>query len=179
MINVIPPVKRGLGLVLGGACCASVLFATSALAAPQAKSSAAKKWLSVNTSTRTATYTWINGYNGKNNGYNIDGYFNGQMVLTVPVGWTVKVKCSVASSSPVNHSCAVTKKLSATKTAFAHAAIKDPTGGLVPGGSETFKFVPTTTGTYKMLCLVPGHEEAGHWDTLKVIASGTPSITTK
>ena len=46
-----------------------------------------------------------------------------------------------------------------------------------PLTSGTFEFTPSVMGNYRIDCLVPGHEPAGMWDTLKVVDSGTPSIT--
>jgi Sulfocyanin (SoxE) domain len=175
MLNAIPSVKRGLGVVLGGACCASLLFATTALAASNHAS--AKKFLSVNAGSKTATLKVIGEYNSSNNGYNFDGFSSGKMIVTIPLGWTVKVKCSDAATAAVNHSCVITKGLNATKPAFTGAGVKNPTAGLTPGSSATFSFVANKTGTYRINCLVPGHAVAGSWDYLKVVAGGSPSIS--
>src|SRR5215467_12481883 len=43
--------------------------------------------------------------------FNYDGYGNGQLVVKVPVGWTVTVQC--ANHSTVNQSCAVVADASA------------------------------------------------------------------
>lgn len=41
---------------------------------------------------------------------------------------------------------------------------------------DTSAFTPDTPGTYRIDCLVPGHDEGGMWGTLEVTSSGTPSI---
>jgi uncharacterized cupredoxin-like copper-binding protein len=171
--------KARLGAMIAVGCSVSLHLVGSALAAPLATHAAAKKWLSVNTGSQTATLTLISAYNSTNNGYNFDGYGNGKMVVTIPMGWHVKVKCSTDSSATVNHSCAVTKSLTATKPAFPHATVPNAMNGLAPGSSATFTFVPTKVGRYRINCLVPGHEAAGMWDTLMVVASGTPAISFK
>jgi uncharacterized cupredoxin-like copper-binding protein len=158
---------------------ASVLLVSTALAAPAARGLAAPKWLSVSASSKTATLTMIGEYNSSNNGYNFDGYSNGKMVVTVPVNWTIKVKCSTAASAVLSHSCVITKGLTSTKPAFPGAGVKNATAGLAPGSKQTFTFVPSKTGTYKINCVVPGHAAAGMWDTLKIVASGSPSINVK
>jgi hypothetical protein len=62
--------------------------------------------------------------------------------------------------------------------AFPGASTPDPVTGLAPAASATFDFTPTTAGDYRIECLVPGHDPAGMWATLKVVESGTPSVST-
>jgi hypothetical protein len=70
-----------LGVVLSG----------GALAPPLHSHTAAAKWLVVHAARKTVKLTLISAYNNVNNGYNFDGYANGTMVVTIPVGWTVHV----------------------------------------------------------------------------------------
>jgi hypothetical protein len=44
--------------------------------------------------------------------------------------------------------------------------------------SASFTFTAANAGTYRIACLVPGREDAGMWDVLEVVASGTPAIAT-
>ena len=46
------------------------------------------------------------------------------------------------------------------------------------GGGKTarFSFRASRTGTFRFVCLVPGHEEARMWDVLKIVAHGKPSV---
>jgi len=46
-------------------------------------------WLSVDATTRTATFDLIAGLTGANGALNFNGFKDGGLALTVPVGWTV------------------------------------------------------------------------------------------
>lgn len=109
-------------------------------------------------------------------GFNFDGYGNGKLTVTVPEGWKVVVTCTNRQSLP--HSCAIVSGPSSTTPAFLGASTPDPTTGLPQGQSATFSFTPNQTGTYRIACLVPGHEDAGMWDTLVVAWGSSPSIST-
>lgn len=128
---------------------------------------------------KTVTLTLISAYNNNNFAYNFDGYAKGKMVVSVPLGTTIHVVCTASKKASVNHSCAITRKLSDTKPAFSGAATKSPQTGLAPGQTEKFTFIANKKGTYKIICLVPGHADAGMWDTLKVTKGGSPSIKSK
>src|SRR5438552_2977801 len=64
-----------------------------------------KQYLKVDAKTKTAIVTLIAGYPATDYQFNYDGYGNGSLVLTVPVGWEVTVQC--ANHSTVPNSCAV------------------------------------------------------------------------
>jgi sulfocyanin len=135
------------------------------------------QWLSYDSTARTVNLT-VNAADGTaNGGFNFNGYANGQMVVTVPTGWKVTVNCKNEATA-VNHSCAIVQSEGDTTPAFPGASTPDPTTGLSPGASATFDFTPTLAGDYRIDCLVPGHDPAGMWATLKVVESGTPSVST-
>lgn len=164
--------KKSLVTGVGLTAAAAVVGISSAFAAP-----APGRFLKV--SGTTATLTLISAYNNSTFGYNFDGYAKGKLVVSIPLGYTVRVVCTTAKTASVNHSCAITKKLSATKAAFPGAESKNPQTGLAPGQTGTFTFTASKKGTYKIICLVPGHGDAGMWDTLKVTKGGAPSIASK
>lgn len=170
---------RARGGMSIGACALGLAVAGSAFAAPAAGKPPASHWLKVNAAKKTATLIVIGAYNNVNSGYNFDGYAKGKLVFTVPVGWHVQVKCKNGKSATVNHSCAVTRNLNATKPAFPHAASKNPMTGITPGKVMTFSFVAKKPGMYRIDCLVPGHEQAGMWDFFKVVKGGKPSARLK
>jgi len=103
--------------------------------------------------------------------FNFNGYRNGAMTITVPVGWKVNVTCTNRSS--VSHSCAVVDNPSATTPAFEGASTADPTSGLPPGQSAAFSFVASKIGSFRIACLVTGHEDGGMWDKFIVAAADT------
>jgi uncharacterized cupredoxin-like copper-binding protein len=118
---------------------------------------------------------------GADGGFNFDGYGDGAMRVGIPRGWRVDVTCKNASSI-LSHSCAIVddQQLSpyAAPLAFPGASTPEPQGGVAPGASTSFSFVAARVGTYRIACLVSGHEIDGMWDWFNVTRSGLPSLTT-
>lgn len=121
------------------------------------------------------------GSNGADGGFNFDGYGNGAMRVSVPVGWTVEVECT-NDSSVLTHSCAIVENSvlspNGAPIAFPGATTPDPTSGLSPGTSAHFSFVASRVGTYRIACLVSGHALDGSWDWFRVTAGGRPAFQT-
>ncbi len=88
-------------------------------------------------------------------------------------GGSVTVTCS--NKGPLNHSCAVVADEGASQPLFTGAATPNPGAGLPAGQHATFTFKPNQTGTFRIVCLVPGHEPEGMWIALKVTESGPPA----
>ncbi len=107
---------------------------------------------------------------GVNNGFNFDGDTNGKLELFIPLGWTVNIQCHNSATS-LYHSCAVTNGANSTTPAFPGASVPNPQEGIDPGGTASFTFVASQAGTFRIACLLPGHEEAGMWG--KVIISSS------
>ena len=178
--------RRRMGLVLGAAALLALAAAGCGTAAgaghqaggvPHATAAPASRWLTFNTSQHTATLTLIAGYHGANSGFNYDGYSHGQMVVSVPVGYTVTVKLTNQGSLP--HSAAVVSG-SPTSTTVAFAGASAPSQnistGIAIGQSAHFHFTPKAPGTFYIVCLVPGHEQLGMWMKLVVSPGGRPSL---
>ena len=146
------------------------------LLAPAA-SAGAGRWLSWNAAARTASLTLVAGYNGANNGFNFDGYGRGQLLVRVPLGWRVTVTCRNAGS--MRHSCAIVRGPMTAVPAFPGATTPDPVLGLEKGKTARFTFTASRAGTYRIACLVPGHEEARMWDVLVVGGVKRPTIQTR
>jgi hypothetical protein len=112
-------------------------------------------------------------------GFNFDGYGGGAMRVSVPVGWTVDVTC-VNDSTTLAHSCAIVDGGPLTPIggtiAFPGASIPNPVNGLGLGASASFQFVASKVGTYRIDCLVIGHEADGMWDWFDVTPTGLPSV---
>jgi plastocyanin len=106
--------------------------------------------------------------------FNFDGASAGHMTITVPVGWRVDATCA-NESTILTHSCAIVDQ-GTTTLAFNGSAVPNPVRGVKQGSAETFSFVASRVGTYQLVCLVPGHREAGMWDWFQVRSGGVPSI---
>jgi FtsP/CotA-like multicopper oxidase with cupredoxin domain len=124
-----------------------------------------------------ASITLVAGYDSSNRGFNFDGYGRGELVVTVPFGWRVRVICT--NRSDVRHSCAVVKGAMSAQPAFRGASVPNPLVGLRRGQTASFSFVAARPGPYRLVCLVPGHEEARMWDVLDVVRGGVPSIAAR
>jgi sulfocyanin len=122
-------------------------------------------------SAKTVTINLVAGQGG---GFNFNGFSNGRLKITVPVNWRVTVICT--NQATVNHSCAMVAGESATAPAFPGATTPNPVTGLAQGQSASFIFTPDKVGSFRIVCLVPGHEDAGMWDTFIAVAGGTPSV---
>jgi len=131
------------------------------------------QFLHVEAKQRTALVTLVAGYDGENNGFNFDGYGRGELLLSIPRGWRVRVTCTNRGS--LNHSCAVVPGPMTITPSFRGAA----TPILPPGSTTTFSFVASRVGTYRIACLVVGHEEARMYDVLEVTRGGAPRITAR
>jgi uncharacterized cupredoxin-like copper-binding protein len=122
------------------------------------------------------TLTLTASYNNANSGLNFDGFSKGKMTVTVPTGWTVDVNFS--NKGPLPHSAAVVANGSATSPAFPGSGMpsSELQSGIAAGQSTSFSFKAGKAGTYRIACLVPGHETLGMWDGFVVSSSGQPSI---
>ena len=135
------------------------------------------RFLGVDTRHRTVSVTLIAGYDSSNNGFNFDGYGRGELTVTVPAHWRIRVTCT--NKSAQRNSCAVVQGPMTIKPAFPGASVPNPLQGLEQGQTATFSFVPARTGVFRLVSLVAGHEEARQWDVLEVVARGRPAISAR
>jgi hypothetical protein len=126
---------------------------------------------------RLVHLTLLAGLGSNNNGFNFDGYGRGELQVRVPLGWRVVVDCE--NHGGMRHSCAIVKGSLASTPAFRGASTKQPTVGLFPGAKATFSFLAGRTGTFRIACLVPGHEQARMWGVLVIGRGGRPSISVR
>jgi sulfocyanin len=124
----------------------------------------------------------VAGKNAAGGGFDFNGYQNGAMTITVPVGWRVVVHFTNVNDLP--HSVAVLpsgadkQPAPAGAPVFSGATTKDFAAGLPKGAKQTFTFNATKPGTYEFVCGVPGHAVAGMWDKLVVSPTAkAPSVT--
>src|SRR6185312_4429648 len=156
--------------------CATVAAAILAVPAHAATPSPSH-YLAWSKTHKVAQLTLLAGLTGENHGFNFDGYGRGELLVRVPRGWRVVVHCR--NDGSMRHSCAIVSGALGTTPAFKGAASPDPFAGLSPGHEATFSFVASRLGTFRIACLVPGHEQARMWDVLDVVRRGSPSISAR
>ena len=135
------------------------------------------RFLTVDARHHVVAVTLIAGYDSSNNGFNFDGYGRGELTVTVPLRWRVRVTCTNRGS--LRHSCAVVAGAMNATPAFKGAETPQPALGLSHGGTANFSFTAARLGAFRFACLVPGHEEARMWDVLEVVRSGKPGISAR
>jgi hypothetical protein len=121
--------------------------------------------------------TLLAGLGNENGGFNFDGYGRGRLLVEIPLGWQVVVDCE--NRGTTRHSCAIVKGSLATRPAFAGATSPKPLTGLAPGARISFSFRATRRGSFRIACLVPGHEQARMWDVLDVVGGNRPAISAR
>jgi PQQ-dependent dehydrogenase (methanol/ethanol family) len=130
------------------------------------------RFLSYNPAARIAELSLVAGLEGRNRGMSFSGGFAGDRVLTVPVGWTVRLR--VSNADMVGHSAIVVAGPSLPATlpatpAIAGAATSRLAEGLRPRtGTDLATFLAGETGAYLIACGVPGHAASGMWIRLVV-----------
>ena len=136
-----------------------------------------KQFLAVDARHKVVAVTLDAGDGSANAGFNFDGYGRGELLVTVPLGWRVRVAC--ANRSSMRASCAVVRGPMTAQPAFRGASTPDPVQGLDPGAKATFSFVASRVGSYRFASLVPGEEDARMWDVLAVARGATPAISAR
>lgn len=133
-----------------------------------------KLYLHTDAATHAVVITLIAGYPAGDYQFNYNGYRNGTLVITIPVGWSVTVQCQNHGTVP--NSCAVVRGNRDLSPIEPGWSTPDPTRGLDPGQSATFIFSPSATGSYRIASLVGGSEASGMWADLEVTSEGLPAI---
>ena len=180
--SVIVDSPRGTALRIAGTIASALLLlaggsTASAYEAQPSGKPDARRFLSWDASSRIAHLTLLAGLGAGNNGFNFDGYGRGELLVRIPLRWRIVVDCE--NRGGTRHSCAVVKGSLSTRPAFLGAASPAPIIGLSPGSKATFSFRATRTGSFRIACLVPGHEQARQWGVLDVVRSGRPSISAR
>ena len=144
-------------------------------ASPSATPSAVTldQWVSYDSATKTVIWKAVAGYQGVNHGLSFDGEADGAMKVSVPSGWSVTVNFSNVGTT--NHSAVIVTSTGTTPV-FSGAGTPNPTMGTAPGQTATFTFAASQVGSYRLACLMPGHEAAGMWETFTVTSGGVPSV---
>jgi len=133
--------------------------------------SAAKAPVWITTKGKVVNLTVTAAYANADGGFSFNGYNKGKMTITVPVGDKVNVTFTNASTIP--HSAEFTKYTKTLPTGGVVAVFKgalspNAQNGVSKGVTQKFSFVASKVGKYMLICAVPGHYQAGMWDTFVV-----------
>jgi len=138
-------------------------------------------WLQVDTATRTATLQLVAGLTGLNGALNFNGFRDGELTLTVPLGWTVVMHFR-NHDGMLPHSAEIIPDTHPLPTgpvapAFPRAFTLRLDQGLISEQTDDIRFIADKGGSYLIFCGVPGHGAAGMWVRFEVSGSvGKPSL---
>jgi hypothetical protein len=162
--------------------------AAAAREAPGGAATAAEggvDWMRVDEGAKRVEFDVVAGLTPVNGNWNFNGYANGDLTITVPVGWTVVMDFTNHDGN-VPHSVYV----AAEEPPFPQVMPEAPgipraysinlMNGLAAGRHDTLRFPVNTAGRYTMPCGVPGHAASGMWDWFVVSADAArPAVSTK
>ena len=160
----------------------ALLSVSAMMGAPRFVRAATPTWLQANVKAKTAYLTLIAGWSDANGGLNFDGYSNGKMIVTVPLGWHVQVTFSNRSAAP--HSVEVIAYHTPVpetgfRAAFKNAQSPDPIDGITHDHKpQRFTFVAARAGRYMIICGVPGHASSGMWERFVVAKTARTATLT-
>jgi sulfocyanin len=150
----------------------------AAQTAPQAVE---PSWLKVDSAKKTADFQLTAGLTGLNGALNFNGFRDGGLTLTVPLGWNV-VLHFLNHDGMLPHSAEIIAYQKPVPTnpippAFDRAATTMLQDGLTGGQTDVVKFLAHKSGSFIIFCGVPGHGAAGMWIRLNVDGAATaPSL---
>ena len=164
-----------IALAFGLAACSRGVVAAQAEQPTPAALAIDPSWLSVDTGARTATFELIAGLTGLNGALNFNGFRDGGLTLTVPVGWTVVVLFR-NHDGMLPHSAEVIADLhplpfQPVSPAFPKAFTLRLAEGIPSEGRDDMRFIADKGGSYLIFCGVPGHGAAGMW--IRLVASAS------
>lgn len=141
-------------------------------------------WISYDEASQSVRLEVVAGATDAKNYWNFNGYTDGAVAITVPVGATVTI--DFVNRDPVMaHSLGISAELSSfsmpptPNPVFAGAITSDPTSmvsSTLSGESETIQFVAEEAGRYSMVCYIAGHTAVGMWVYFEVAADGSVGV---
>jgi sulfocyanin SoxE-like protein len=132
------------------------------------------QYLSFDSATNTVTFRLVAGP------FAFNGFTSGGGTLTVPGGSTNVVNFEQADGTP--HSAEIATGTgpipnSGGEPAIPRAYTNKVVEGMVQGSTDVMRFTAPDSGTYRIICGVPGHALSGMWIWYKVDPSAkTPSF---
>jgi len=132
-------------------------------------------WLMVDSSTKTATFKLIAGLTGLNGALNFNGFRDGGLTFTVPLGWNVVMMFS-NNDGDLPHSAEIIADArplpyGPVDPAFDRAVTLRLAQGLEAGAEDDIRFVASRAGSFLIFCAVPGHGVSGMWIRFRVLES--------
>jgi len=132
-------------------------------------------WLQADSVTKTAMFQLVAGLTGLNGALNFNGFRDGGLTLTVPLGWTVLMHLR-NHDGMLPHSAEIIADSHPLPTgpvapAFPRAFTLRLEQGLVSEQTDDLRFIADRGGSYLIFCGVPGHGAAGMWVRLEVSGS--------
>jgi FtsP/CotA-like multicopper oxidase with cupredoxin domain len=129
-------------------------------------------WLHADPPTTTATFELVAGLTGLNGALNFNGFRDGELTLTVPLGWTVVMRFR-NHDGILPHSAEVIRDtqpvpMGPVPPAFDRAVTLRLAEGLISEQRDDIRFVADKGGSYLVFCGVPGHGAAGMWIRFEV-----------
>ena len=143
-------------------------------AATPAPAAADTQWLKFDPATKTVTFRLVAGP------FDWNGYTNGNATLTVPPNSPNIINFEQNDGTP--HSAEISSGTgpipnSGGNPAIPRAYTNKVVEGLPQGAKDTMRFTAPDSGTYRIICGVPGHALSGMWIWYKVDpAATTPSF---
>ncbi|HKK27069.1 MAG TPA: sulfocyanin-like copper-binding protein [Gemmatimonadota bacterium] len=127
------------------------------------------------------------GESQNNNGWNYNGYYNGDAAIVVPEGY--KVTINFHNKDQANpHSLAISEDTPPFPATFSEANLAfdgaETPGSMQmntatqPGKSDTVTFTASEAGKYTVLCHVPAHATTGMWIHFNVSSNGEVGLRT-
>lgn len=145
--------------------------------------SSQETFYSLGSAPKTLDLNLESGVSQANQGLNFNGYYNGNLVITVPVNWTIDMNY-INQDSMMPHSVGITtwadRQAMSFTPAFSGSIPKNFSMGITKGNPPmTFSVDANKAGKYAIVCGLPGHATGGMWVELDVSASATaPTIKT-
>jgi uncharacterized cupredoxin-like copper-binding protein len=143
-------------------------------------------WMTQDAAQKVVTLKIVGSMNHANGTMNFNGYGNGEMTITVPFGWTVKVEFSNGGFGALPHSLVVIdpqkrpRAQSGGEPAFSAATTVKLVQGMKPGETDTFELTADKTGRFLLWCGVPSHGQNGMWNNLVISrAAKAAQVTVK
>ena len=147
-------------------------------------STSTSSWMKIDAAKKTVILKVDEGYNSTNNYLNFNGYAHGQMTVTVPLGYKVTVMVTNDSGIPAEFGVYNANNQLVFKGSGDSIAeiLGNPSGGILPGESETLHFVASKSGDFKMANLIDriagkGQQANGMWDNFQVVSGGAPGVS--
>lgn len=150
-----------------------MLLSALASVAARADVTITPDWLTADPDQKVVKLRLIGSMDHTNGTMNFNGYGNGDMTVTVPFGWTVKVDFENGGFGALPHSVAVIDpkkrpKLQGGEPAFPAATTIKLVAGLLPGETDSFEFAADRAGRFLLWCGVPSHGTNGMWSYLVI-----------